>query len=106
MPNKSEHVPLLPNITAKIDQRLAMLKQLSGWPFAVDVIMCQLTDPPNLCTQEEYAKWDRSCDSCDTFVPLGTNFNGLAYSTTKDGKWITICYSLCDDCFTRAQAKA
>jgi len=60
-------------LTAKIDQRIAMMKDVLGPAvegFAdYNVVMTPLTEPPEGASEVAVAMWDGSCDNCGRFCP-------------------------------------
>lgn len=100
-----------PWLSAMVDQRLAMMKDVFTnhglIPEAMvalmigakyTVMMTPLTEPPEGASRKQQERWERSCDRCKRFVPKGRKFftgycNREAFGTT-----VTFMYGACPDC--------
>lgn len=90
-------------LTAAADQRLAKMRShgvqndVKGMAKK-PLISTPLTEPVAGATHEQYERWDRSCDNCGTFVPIGTNLYTGHVFRDLDGLQVVVTFGMCADC--------
>jgi hypothetical protein len=89
-----------PALTAKIDQRLALMSealqamQLEGLPL----VMVTLTEFAEDATPQQIEEWERTCDSCGKHCPWPIDFY-IGHITRDVGLLqVIITYGVCADC--------
>jgi hypothetical protein len=100
----SDELEPSPAMQAKIDQRVAFIKEATGFTKNLQVskthIMSMLTEPPPGATVAQQKVWDQSCDLC------GKHTQQLKMGTAEE-PWrsmtITIVFGLCPDCVAQMQ---
>src|SRR5215470_3360685 len=65
-------------LAAKIDQRLALMKEKGALDIAresgTNFVMTPLTEPDEGASKAEFEAWDRTCDNCGAYCPYPTDF--------------------------------
>ena len=84
-------------LTAKADQRLAMMIDATGDNFPQDAIVTTpLTEPE---PGQEWEQWDRGCDNCGVYVPEGQLlWTGHVLRITPKGSRVIINFGACAAC--------
>lgn len=86
-------------LVAAVDQRLAlMLDHLPPLtrPGPGTVIMTPLSEPNENATAEEWARWERTCDRCHTYVPDDEPFyTGHVQREHRDGFTVVVMFGVC-----------
>lgn len=95
--SESLHTPTW--LTAAVDQRLAFFNEKAGHgrPIpGIDVIIMSLTEPPPNATQEDYIRWDHSCDNCGKVCPMDLRCG--AVNRIVNGQRAHVTFGCCDEC--------
>lgn len=89
-----------PWLTAKVDQRLALMVEKTGGKFPEGALVAMpLTEPDDGASQEEIERWDRSCDNCGKFIPLGELlYTGSLMRELESGQRVLINFGACATC--------
>jgi hypothetical protein len=94
---------LAPWLTARVDQRLALVRQAVGAAPAAErptIVMTPLTEPPEGGDDATYQRWDRSCDSCGKWCPIGDFYTGHVMRTVGEVQ-VFITFGVCPECKER-----
>jgi hypothetical protein len=88
-----------PWLTAKVDQRLALMAQMMGPSLDLTpddfLLLTPLTEPKEGASPEEMVAWDHMCDNCSRVTPLlQTGHIQLKFH----GKNVIITFGCCPDC--------
>jgi hypothetical protein len=87
-------------LTAMLDQRLALIKETVEDPNTafglMNMVMTPLTEPREGATQEEYERWDQTCDNCGAYVP-GELFTGHVVRFL-DAVQVIVSFGVCTPC--------
>ena len=125
-PKDGEVTPFKPPawLTAKVDQRLALMEEaigdvvdesvemfhaLTGFKPSADVdmiakmmqgniMMTPLSEPDEGSSVEEIRRWERSCDNCETFVPDGELFFTGQLVREFHGQQVILVFGVCPAC--------
>lgn len=97
---------LPPWLSAKVDQRLALMMESTGGPEAFrqffgnhkGVIFTPLTEPDIDATKEQMEVWDRACDNCGRYCPPGTDFYTGHVTAKHQGLTILMGFGACPEC--------
>ena len=91
-------------LRAKIDQRLALMAEVTGGPenfTGMEIVAMTLTEPGEDCTDAEFTRWERTCDSCGNYCPPAEPF----YSGQRMEPWgptkVLIIWGECHPCKVR-----
>lgn len=85
-------------LTAAVDQRLALIndiKKSSPLP-GFDIIIVQLTHPPDDVTPEQFEVWDHSCDNCGKLCE--NDLRTGHYQASVDGQKVAVTFGCCTSC--------
>lgn len=98
-------VPEPPWLTAKADQRLALLEHrskalaITKFMGSYDLLMMPLTEPPEFAAENDVRRWDRTCDGCNQWQNSFAKFyTGFVQRTTSWGQQVTFTYGACHSC--------
>jgi Pyruvate/2-oxoacid:ferredoxin oxidoreductase delta subunit len=94
--------PEPPWLTAKIDQRISVIRAGGAFDIASEqqpIIATFLDEGDHEMTEKERVKWERTCDNCGRYCPDG----GMAFYTGHagrivNGRQVLLAYGVCDDC--------
>lgn len=99
---------LPPWLRALVDQRLAAVRNTLGNRWSIGqppVIMTPATEPREGATEEEFNRWDRTCDSCGTYVPPPGKFFTGHHATEWKKFQIIVSFGVCEDCKRRDEQR-
>lgn len=90
-------------LTAKVDARLAEIKEAGGFLISAEqqpIIMTFLDEGDPDMTEEEQERWERTCDNCGRYCPT---VGGMAFYTGHvlrfvEDRQVLMAYGVCDDC--------
>ena len=82
-----------------IDQRMALIeKDAANLPAEAALILTPVTEPSEGATDEEYQRWDRTCDNCGKDCTRSDFFTGHAVRRLKDGRRVYLTFGVCSTC--------
>lgn len=88
--------PLPAWLTSLVDQRMALIDQAIAVSPA-PLIVTPLQEPPEGATDQEYERWDRSCDCCGKDCLHENFYTGQVMRTAQCGAQVIITYGVCQE---------
>lgn len=92
-------------LSAAVDQRLALMMDTTGgvetfraYFEGKGMVLTPLTEPEEGATEEEHARWDRSCDNCGHYCKPGEDFYTGHVHAVQEPITIMISFGVCPAC--------
>ena len=88
-------------LTAKVDQRLAEIKEPMLAAANVSeptIIATYLAEPDHEPSPDEIDLWERTCDRCDTYIPDDGEFYTGHVVREVEGRQVMLTFGVCAPC--------
>jgi len=100
--------PTPPWLTAKIDQRVALMLDTLGPAVSgfdeYTVVMTPLTEPEEDATPAEIQRWERACDNCGRYCHVGENFFTGHLVRDVEGHQVIFMFGACPECARKGRS--